>query len=60
MNAVNMSQRTPLHFLARFMDDGNLADLLIHEGANINAKDEDCHTPLDFALKAGNKQVGEK
>jgi ankyrin repeat protein len=59
VNLKNMSERTPLHFLAAFMDDRDLAELLISRGADINAVDKDGHTPLSFATKAGNKQVEE-
>jgi len=57
VNALNMSNRTPLHFLAKFIDDRKLAELMIEHGANINAKDKNGDTPLAFANNAQNNQV---
>ena len=53
----NMSGRTPLHFLAYYIDDQKLAELMIKHGADINARDNNGETPLTFATKAGNNQV---
>jgi ankyrin repeat protein len=53
----NMSGRTPLHFLANYIDDQKLAELMIKHGADINARDKNGETPLTFATKAGNNQV---
>src|SRR6185295_124255 len=41
VNVRNTSQLTPLHFLATYMHDRNLAELLIRHGADVNAKDRD-------------------
>lgn len=59
VNTPDMSGRTPLHYLARSMDDRSLAELMVEHDADINAKDKDGTTPLDFATRAGNKQVAE-
>jgi cytohesin len=53
------SARTPLHFLAGYMDDRKLAKLMIEHGADVNARDKDGQTPLSFATKAGNSQVAD-
>ncbi|MCP4282998.1 MAG: hypothetical protein GY792_00880 [Gammaproteobacteria bacterium] len=57
VNSLNMTNRTPLHFLAVFMRDARLAELMLDHGANVNAKDKNGHTPLDFAINANNYQV---
>jgi ankyrin repeat protein len=59
VNARNMSARTPLHFLAVFVDDRKLAELMIKHGADVNARDKNSWTPLSLATKAGNRQVAE-
>lgn len=59
MNARNMSNRTPLHFLAHYIDDRKLAELMLEHGADVYVKDKNGQTPLDFAIKSGNKQVAE-
>jgi len=59
VNARNRSARTPLHFLAGYMDDRKLAELMIKHGADVNAKDKNSQTPLSFATKAGNSQVAD-
>jgi ankyrin repeat protein len=57
VNAHNMSQRTPLHFLARDIDDASLAKLMIAHGAVVNARDKHGATPLEMAMVAGNAEV---
>lgn len=59
VNARNMSQLTPLHFLGVYMHDRKLADLLIQHGADVNAKDQSGHTALEGAIRAGNNEVAE-
>ena len=59
VNSRNMSQFTPLHFLAVNMHDRKLAELLIQRGADVNAKDALGHTPLEGAIRAGNNEVAE-
>jgi ankyrin repeat protein len=59
VNTPDRSGRTPLHHLARFLDDRGLAELMIDHGAEINAKDKEGNTPLHFATSAGNRQVAE-
>jgi ankyrin repeat protein len=59
VNARNMSQVTPLHFLGVFMRDGKLAELLIQKGADVNARERDGHTPLDGAVRTGNVEVAQ-
>jgi len=54
-----MSKRTPLHFLAAFMDDPHLAELMVQHGADVNARDKNRQTPLMLATRAGNNQVAE-
>ena len=46
---------TPLHF-ASAKGHKEIAELLIAEGAEVNAKDEDGKTPLDYAI--GRKHSG--
>lgn len=57
VNALNMSKRTPLHFLASFVKDGKLAELMIAKGADVNAPDKNGETPYDFAIRSGNQEV---
>jgi cytohesin len=57
VNDRNQSNRTPLHFLARDIDDPALAELMIARGAWVNATDKDGNTPLDFALGMGHLKV---
>lgn len=59
VNAVNMSGRTPLHFLAANIDDGKLAESMIRHGAHVNARDKNGATPMSFATRAGNRQVAD-
>jgi ankyrin repeat protein len=59
VNARNLSQLTPLHFLAANLHDRNLAELLIRHGADVNAKDQAGHTPLEGAMRAHNDEVTE-
>jgi ankyrin repeat protein len=59
VNARNVNDRTPLHFLAAFMNDRNLAELMIAHGADINAIDKNGATPLGYATKLRNEQVVE-
>ena len=59
VNARNMSQLTPLHFLGVFMHDRKLAELLIQKGAAVNVRDQAGHTPLEGAVRAGNAEVAE-
>lgn len=59
VNERNISQRTPLHFLAFYMDEPKLAELMIQHGADINAKDKDGYTALEVAEQAGHKEVAE-
>ena len=57
VNARNLSQRTPLHFLATYMDDPELAERMILQGADVNAEDKDGNTPLAHAITADSKRV---
>ena len=57
VNALNISNRTPLHFLATFIDDQKLAQLMIEHGANVNANDKNGRTALFFATKKHNDRV---
>jgi ankyrin repeat protein len=60
VNAKNTrSGRTPLHFLASFKDDRELAELMITKGADVNAMDKDGRTPLSYAVEKGNNAVAE-
>ena len=47
MNAKTDKGTTPLHYAIT----EEIADLLIAEGADVNVKDEDGDTPLDWANK---------
>jgi cytohesin len=49
---------TPLHFAARGKDK-ELVEMLLAKGANPSAKNKAGLTPLDEALKAGNKEITE-
>jgi ankyrin repeat protein len=57
VNARNMSQLTPLHFVATYMHDRALAELLIRHGGDVSAKDRDGRTPLELAIRARNEEV---
>ncbi|NOT68393.1 MAG: hypothetical protein HOP04_08730 [Methylophilaceae bacterium] len=57
VNALNRSNRTPLHFLARDVKDKKLAELMISQGADVNAKDKYGETAYDFAIRTGNQVV---
>ncbi|HEY7376441.1 MAG TPA: ankyrin repeat domain-containing protein [Polyangia bacterium] len=57
VNARNMSQLTPLHFVARYTRDRSLAELLIQHGADVNAKERDGHTPIEVAVGARNDEI---
>lgn len=59
VNSRNMSARTPLHFLARDIQNRALAELMIERGADVNARDKNGETPMDFAVRAVNGQVTE-
>ncbi len=41
---------TPLHGVA-FTGQNEIAELLITKGADVNAKDDDGETPVDWAIK---------
>lgn len=57
VNALNMSKRTPLHFLATYVKDQKLAELMIAKGADVNAPDKNGETPYDFTVHADNQEV---
>jgi len=59
VNARNDSGRTPLHFLATYINDRRLAELMLEHGSDIDARDKNGATALDFASRAGNDQVTE-
>lgn len=59
VNALNMSKRTPLHFLARDVKDKKLAELMIAKGADVAAQDKNGETPYDFAIGSGNREIAE-
>ena len=48
--------RTPLHY-ASMMDHPGLLNVLIENGANVNAADEDGNTPLHFAVVTPPKDI---
>ena len=50
--------RTPLSYAASWGDE-EIAELLIAKGADVNAKDEDGTTPLDWAIFGYNVVEGE-
>ena len=48
-------KRSPLHYVSDAQNDQtNIAKLLITNGATIDAKDKEEHTPLHFAARSGN------
>jgi ankyrin repeat protein len=57
VNALNLSKRTPLHFLASFIPDGTLAELMIGKGAEVNARDKNGEIPYVIAVRVGNQEV---
>ena len=48
---------TPLHYAAR--GHKNVAELLLDNGADVNAKDKHGNTPLHKATLRGNKDIVE-
>ena len=50
------SGETPLHWAARF-GQSQVAELLIAEGADVNAKNVVGQTPLHWAAMAGHKEI---
>jgi len=57
LRATSRDRRTPLHFLAAFLDDPGLAERMIAKGADVRAKDKGGKLPLDLAVAAGHTQV---
>ncbi len=57
VNAVNLSGRTPLHFLAASIDDGKLAELMIRHGAHVNVDRQEWRDTVDVCSK-GQKSSG--
>ena len=51
MNARTQDDGTPLHYAARY-GHKDVAELLLAEGADVNAKDDFAHTPLHHAAQA--------
>ena len=49
MNAKNRSEKTPLHNAAEY-GHKEVAELLIAEGADVNAKDSFSITPLNYTI----------
>ena len=48
VNAKDLNTLTPLHFAA-LLNKTEIAELLISEGSDVNAKEDYYHTPLDLA-----------
>jgi ankyrin repeat protein len=55
VNAKGKFGSTPLHFAT----SKEIAELLIAEGANVNAKDESGKTPLDLAIQVRNTKIAD-
>eukprot|EP00002_Diphylleia_rotans_P018266 TRINITY_DN3541_c0_g1_i3.p1 TRINITY_DN3541_c0_g1~~TRINITY_DN3541_c0_g1_i3.p1 ORF type:complete len:1161 (+),score=188.62 TRINITY_DN3541_c0_g1_i3:46-3528(+) len=53
-NAVNPSNETPLHYAARYNQDGCIVTKLIEAGAEVNAVDLSQYTPMDVAFRSKN------
>jgi len=60
VNAQNKrSSRTPLHFLAAFIDDDGLLEPMIQHGAEINTRDKNGETPLGIAIRFKHAHLAE-
>lgn len=55
VNARNEKGRTVLHFACRMTSSG-IAGMLLHAGADVNARDRDGYTPLHVAAGHGRHQ----
>ena len=51
MNAKDDRGETPLHYAATY-DQKEIDELLIAEGADVNAKNRGGKTPLDFTIRS--------
>ena len=56
-NIADDKGRTPMHIIAQKGVGKNQVQLLIEHGANIDARDADGRTPLDYAQKGKKKSV---
>ena len=56
-NIIDDKRRTPMHIIAQKGVGKNQMQLLIEHGGDINARDADGKTPLDYARKAKRKTV---
>jgi ankyrin repeat protein len=49
---------SPLHYAA-YYGEKEVAELLIAKGADVNAKDEDGETPLDWAIEKNHTETAD-
>lgn len=57
VNAIGSIRSTALHVMVEFARDAKLVKLLLEQGAEVNARDAEGLTPLDWAERNGDKAI---
>lgn len=53
----NAQNQTPLHLAAQKPENLKIATILLENGADVNAKDREGKTPLDYAITTGDPEM---